>query len=122
LGLPLTGGEDLVRWQVSNSKDTAGALRRMSASASTYYGVRYDGSGHIELFGKWAGTLHTNIGGVRVSYTPGTAKQWFRFRVHGSTLYYKVLGRYRPQTPTCQAQASWDCTATHRPGRERSPL
>lgn len=88
--LPLIGGEDLVRWQVGNSKDTAGAILRMSASASTYYGVRYDGAGHIELFGKWGGTLHTNLGGVRVSYTPGTAKQWFRFRVQGSTLYYKV--------------------------------
>jgi RHS repeat-associated protein len=88
--LPLTGGEDLVRWQVGNSKDTAGAILRMSATASTYYGVRYDGAGHVELFGKWGGTLHTNLGGVRVSYSPGTAKQWFRFRVQGSTLYYKV--------------------------------
>jgi len=88
--LPLTGGEDLVRWQVGNSKDTAGAIIRMSATATTYYGVRYDGAGHIELFGKWGGTLHTNLGGVRVSYTPGTNKQWFRFRVQGSTLYYKV--------------------------------
>jgi RHS repeat-associated protein len=88
--LPLTGGEDIVRWQVGNSKDTAGAILRMSASASTYYGVRYDGAGYVELFGQWGGTIHTNIGSVHVKYTPGTAKHWFRFRVQGSTLFYKA--------------------------------
>jgi RHS repeat-associated protein len=88
--LPDTGGEILVRWQVGNSGDTAGAMLRMSATAASYYGVRFDGARHVELFGQWGGTLHTNLGGVRVSYTPGTAKQWFRFRVQGSTLYYKV--------------------------------
>ncbi len=84
------GGEILVRWQVATTTNTAGAILRMSASASTYYGVRFDGAGHVELFGKWGGTVHTNIGGVRVNYTPGTAKQWFRFRVAGNTLYFKV--------------------------------
>jgi RHS repeat-associated protein len=84
------GGEVLVRWQVSSTRDKAGAVLRMSASANTFYGVRFNASGSVELFGKWGGTVHTNIGGVQVSYTPGTAKQWFRFRVAGSTLYFKV--------------------------------
>jgi RHS repeat-associated protein len=84
------GGEILVRWQVAASTNKAGAVLRMSVGASTYYGVRYDGAGHVELFGKWGGTVHTNIGSVRVSYTPGTALQWFRFRVAGSTLFFKV--------------------------------
>jgi YD repeat-containing protein len=84
------GGEVLVRWQVSNSSDKAGAVLRMSSGANTFYGVRFDGAGHVELFGKWGGTIHTNIGSVRVNYTPGTAKQWFRFRVAGSTLFFKV--------------------------------
>jgi RHS repeat-associated protein len=87
---PDTGGEILVRWQVGNSNDTAGAVLRMAAAAVSYYGVRFDGARHVELFGQWGGTLHTNLGGVRVSYTPGTAKQWFRFRIQGSALYYKV--------------------------------
>jgi RHS repeat-associated protein len=102
--LPLTGGEDLVRWQVGNSKDTAGAILRMSANASAYYGVRYDGAGHIELFGQWGGVLQTNLGGVRVNYSPGTTKQWFRFRVQSSTLYYKVWadGTAEPATWTGQ--------------------
>jgi len=84
------GGEILVRWQVAATSNKAGAVLRMSAAAATYYGVRFDGSGHVELFGKWSGSVHTNIGSVRVSYTPGTALQWFRFRVAGSTLYFKV--------------------------------
>jgi RHS repeat-associated protein len=84
------GGEILVRWQVATTSNTAGAILRMSAGASTYYGVRFDGAGHVELFGKWGGTVHTNIGGVRVNYTPGTAKQWFRFRVAGNALFFKV--------------------------------
>ena len=88
--LPDSGGEILVRWQVSNTKDTAGAVLRMAPAAASYYMVRFDGSGHVELYGRWGGTNHANIGGVRVSYTPGTAKQWFRFRVQGSTLYFKV--------------------------------
>jgi RHS repeat-associated protein len=84
------GGEILVRWQVAATTNKAGAVLRMSAAAATYYGVRFDGAGHVELFGKWGGTVHTNIGSVRVNYTPGTALQWFRFRVAGSTLYFKV--------------------------------
>jgi RHS repeat-associated protein len=84
------GGEVLVRWQVAATTNKAGAVLRMSAAAATYYGVRFDGAGHVELFGKWGGTVHTNIGSVRVSYTPGTALQWFRFRVAGNTLYFKV--------------------------------
>jgi RHS repeat-associated protein len=84
------GGEILVRWQVAATQDKAGAILRMSTNASTYYGVRFDGAGHVELFGKWGGTVHTNIGGVRISYTPGIAKQWFRFRVAGAKLYFKV--------------------------------
>jgi RHS repeat-associated protein len=84
------GGEILVRWQVATTANTAGAILRMSAGASAYYGVRFDGTGHVELFGKWGGTVHTNIGSVRVNYTPGTAKQWFRFRVAGNTLFFKV--------------------------------
>ena len=84
------GGEVLVRWQVAATSDKAGAVLRLSSGAATFYGVRFDGAGHVELFGKWGGTIHTNIGSVRVNYTPGTAKQWFRFRVAGSTLYFKV--------------------------------
>ncbi|TMC54270.1 MAG: DNRLRE domain-containing protein [Chloroflexi bacterium] len=84
------GGEVLVRWQVATTSDKAGAVLRLSSGAATFYGVRFDGAGHVELFGKWAGTIHTNIGSVRVNYTPGTAKHWFRFRVAGSTLYFKV--------------------------------
>src|SRR5712691_9772616 len=84
------GGEILVSWQVAATTNKAGAVLRMSAAAATYYGVRFDGAGHVELFGKWGGTVHTNIGSVRVNYTPGTALQWFRFRVAGSTLYFKV--------------------------------
>jgi RHS repeat-associated protein len=84
------GGEVLVRWQVAATTNKAGAVLRMSAVAATYYGVRFDGAGHVELFGKWGGTVHTNIGSVRVNYTPGTALQWFRFRVAGNTLYFKV--------------------------------
>ena len=84
------GGEILVRWQVAATTNKAGAVLRMSAAAATYYGVRFDGAGHVELFGKWGGTVHTNIGSVRVNYTPGTALQWFRFRVAGNTLYFKA--------------------------------
>jgi len=84
------GGEVLVRWQVSSTKDKAGAVLRLSSSANTFYGVRFNGAGEVELFGKWGGTIHANIGGVQVAYTPGTAKQWFRFRVAGNTLYFKV--------------------------------
>jgi len=84
------GGEVLVRWQVATTSDKAGAVLRLSSGAATFYGVRFDGAGHVELFGKWGGTIHTNIGGVRISYTPGTAQQWFRFRVAGNTLYFKV--------------------------------
>jgi len=84
------GGEILVRWQVAATSDKAGAVLRLSSGAATFYGVRFDGAGHVELFGKWGGTIHTNIGSIRVNYTPGTAKQWFRFRVAGSTLYFKV--------------------------------
>ena len=84
------GGEVLVRWQVATTSDKAGAVLRLSSGAATFYGVRFDGAGHVELFGKWGGTVHTNIGSVRVNYTPGTAKQWFRFRVAGSTMYFKV--------------------------------
>jgi RHS repeat-associated protein len=87
---PNDGGETLVRWQVAATQDKAGAILRMSSGAATFYGVRFDGAGHVELFGKWGGVIHTNIGAVRVSYTPGTAKQWFRFRVAGKTLYFKV--------------------------------
>ena len=65
----------------------------MSAAAATYYGVRFDGAGHVELFGKWGGTVHTNIGSVRVNYTPGTALQWFRFRVAGNNPLFQGLGR-----------------------------
>ena len=94
------GGEVLVRWQVSNSSDKAGAVLRMSSGGATFYGVRFDGAGHAELFGKWGGTIHTNIGSVRINYTPGTAKQWFRFRVAGSTLFFKVWadGSQEPAT------------------------
>jgi hypothetical protein len=88
--LPNTGGEILVRWQVGNSSDTAGAVLRMTAAASSYYDVRFDGARHVELFGQCGGALHTDLGGVRVSSTPGTAKQWFRFRAQGTNLYYKV--------------------------------
>jgi len=84
------GGEVLVRWQVAATSDKAGAVLRLSSGAATFYGVRFDGAGHVELFGKWGGTIHTNIGSARVSYTPGTALQWFRFRVAGSSLYFKV--------------------------------
>ncbi len=84
------GGEILVRWQIAATTNKAGAVLRMSAAAATYYGVRFDGAGHVELFGKWGGSVHTNIGSVRINYTPGTALQWFRFRVAGSTLYFKV--------------------------------
>jgi RHS repeat-associated protein len=84
------GGEILVRWQVAATTNKAGAILRMSAAAATYYGVRFDGAGHVELFGKWGGSIHTNIGSVRINYTPGTALQWFRFRVAGTTLYFKV--------------------------------
>src|SRR5438046_2126291 len=84
------GGEVLVRWQVAATSDKAGAVLRLSAGAATFYGVRFDGAGHVELFGKWGGTIHTNVGGVRISYTPGTGQQWFRFRVAGNTLYFKV--------------------------------
>jgi RHS repeat-associated protein len=88
--LPNDGGEILVRWQVAATSNKAGAVLRMSAAAATYYGVRFDGAGHVELFGKWAGTVHTNVGSVRVNYTPGTTQHWFRFRVAGTTLYFKV--------------------------------
>jgi len=84
------GGEILVRWQVAATSDKAGAVLRLSSGAATFYGVRFDGAGHVELFGKWGGTIHTNIGSVRVNYTPGTSQQWFRFRVAGNTLYFKV--------------------------------
>jgi RHS repeat-associated protein len=84
------GGEVVVRWQVATTSDKAGAVLRLSSGASTFYGVRFDGAGHVELFGKWGGTIHTNIGSVRITYTPGTALQKFRFRVAGNTLYFKV--------------------------------
>src|SRR5216683_1754561 len=84
------GGEVLVRWQLASTKDKAGAVLRMSSSAATFYGVRFNGAGNVELFGKWGGTIHTNIGGVQIAYSPGTAKQWFRFRVAGNTLYFKA--------------------------------
>jgi RHS repeat-associated protein len=84
------GGEILVRWQVATTSDKAGAILRMSAGAATYYGVHFDAAGHVELFGNWGGSIHTNIGGVQVNYTPGTTQHWFRFRVAGTTLYFKV--------------------------------
>jgi len=84
------GGEVLVRWQVATTSDKAGAVLRLSSGAATFYGVRFDGAGHVELFGKWGGTIHTNIGSARINYTPGTTQQWFRFRVVGNTLYFKV--------------------------------
>lgn len=84
------GGEVLVRWQLASSSDKAGAVLRMSSGATTFYGVRFNGAGNVELFGTWGGTIHTNIGGVQIAYSPGTAQQWFRFRVAGNTLYFKV--------------------------------
>jgi RHS repeat-associated protein len=100
------GGEVLVRWQVATTSDKAGAVLRLSTGAATFYGVRFDGAGHVELFGKWGGTIRTNIGSVRVSYTPGTALQWFRFRVAGSTLYFKVWA------DGSQEPANWSGQAT----------
>jgi RHS repeat-associated protein len=103
---PDSGGEILVRWQIGNSKDTAGAALRMASGATSYYMIRYDGAGHVELFGGWGGTTHANIGGVRVSYAPGTAKQWFRFRVQGSTLYFKVWADGTTEPTTWSGQTT----------------
>jgi len=105
------GGEVLVRWQVAASSDKAGAVLRLSSGAATFYGVRFDGAGHVELFGKWAGTIHTNIGGVQISYTPGSAQQWFRFRVAGNTLYFKVWANASSE-PTSWSGQTTDTNVT----------
>ncbi len=99
------GGEILVRWQLASTRDKAGAVLRMSPSAATFYGVRFS-AGNVELFGKWGGTIQTNIGGVQVAYSPGTAKQWFRFRVAGNALYFKVWADGSSEPATWSGQTT----------------